>query len=122
MTVTLFLRAPAAAALLALSALGCGAQAATPPAPPLDPRISELLSRISAQRIEQRVRTLVGFQTRHTLSETESDTRGIGAARRWIQRELQDCSKAGGGRLRVEMDEFTEPAGRRMPRAAQLVN
>lgn len=87
-----------------------------------DPRIVQSLADISASRIEQRIRTLVGFHTRHTLSETASNSRGIGAARRWIQRELLDCSKAAGGRLVVAMDEFTEPAGRRMPRAAQLVN
>lgn len=102
----------------ALSLLGATALAAEAP----DPRIVQSLADISASRIEQRIRTLVGFHTRHTLSETESSTRGIGAARRWIQRELQDCSKAAGGRLVVAMDEFTEPAGRRMPRAAQLVN
>lgn len=102
----------------ALSLLSVSTLAAEAP----DPRIVQSLADISASRIEQRIRTLVGFHTRHTLSETVSNSRGIGAARRWIQRELQDCSKAAGGRLVVAMDEFMEPAGRRMPRAAQLVN
>ena len=87
-----------------------------------DPRIQEIVAAISPQRIEQRIKALTAFGTRHTLSDTESPTRGIGAARRWIQRELQDCSARTGGRLQVEMDSFVEPAGRRMPRAAELVN
>lgn len=109
------------AALLATSPL---ASAADPLSArdALDPQVSAMLADISATRIEQRIRSLVGFHTRHTLSETESDTRGIGAARRWIQRELQDCSKAAGGRLQVEMDAFIEPAGQRMARPAELVN
>lgn len=107
---------PVLAGLLAVSVLPAAASDLR------DPRIVKLMADISAQRIEQRVRTLVGFQTRHTLSETESETRGIGAARRWIQRELQDCARASGGRMQVAMDSFIEPAGRRLPRPAELVN
>jgi hypothetical protein len=88
----------------------------------LDPKISQILRAISAERIEQRIRTLVDFETRHTMSETASDTRGIGAARRWIQRELQDCAKQSGGRLQVDMDAFTEPAGQRLSRPTELIN
>ncbi|QPF75911.1 M20/M25/M40 family metallo-hydrolase [Roseateles sp. DAIF2] len=105
---------------LLLAALLAGGSAAL--AQPRDAEIERMLGEVSAARIEQRIRALVGFETRHTLSETESETRGIGAARRWIQRELQACSRAAGGRLQVAMDEFVEPAGRRMPRAATLVN
>jgi Zn-dependent M28 family amino/carboxypeptidase len=87
-----------------------------------DPRIQQVVAEISAQHIEQRIRKLAAFGTRHTLSDTVSDTRGIGAARRWIAAELQACSKAAGGRLQVEMRSFIEPAGVRMPRPAELVN
>ena len=31
----------------------------------------------------------MSFGTRHTLSETASETRGIGAARRWIKAEFE---------------------------------
>ncbi|MBT9457306.1 MAG: M28 family metallopeptidase [Burkholderiaceae bacterium] len=89
---------------------------------PLEPTVAKIVADVSVQRIAKRIETLVGFHTRHTLSDTASDTRGIGAARRWIQRELQACSKAAGGRLQVEMDEFVEPAGRRVPTPATLVN
>jgi len=53
---------------------------------PLNPEVAALLSDISAERIERRLCALVGFGTRHTLSDTESEseTRRIGAARRRI--------------------------------------
>ena len=48
--------------------------------------IRELLpNNVSSQRIENDIRKLVSFGTRHTLSETKSNQRGIGAARRWIE-------------------------------------
>ena len=47
-----------------------------------DSRVFEIVGAVSAERIEEDIRTLVGFGTRHTLLETESETRGIGAARR----------------------------------------
>jgi hypothetical protein len=46
----------------------------------------------SAERIERDIGVLVGFWTRHTLSETKSQTRGIGAARRWIEAEFKAIS------------------------------
>ena len=48
-------------------------------------QITETLREISAKNIEATIRKLVSFGTRHTLSDAKSETRGIGAARRWIQ-------------------------------------
>ncbi|QIG81288.1 M20/M25/M40 family metallo-hydrolase [Stakelama tenebrarum] len=45
-------------------------------------------------RLRADVETLVGFGTRHTLSDTQSDTRGIGAARRWAMGELSRIGDA----------------------------
>src|SRR5437764_11850547 len=87
-----------------------------------NPQISETLRDISAKNIEATIRKLVSFGTRHTLSDAASDTRGIGAARKWIQSEFQRYSSESGGRLQVTMDEFTEPRGERNPQPAQLVN
>jgi len=79
-----------------------------PPAPVLAPAEPEnvevrhlLVADVSAGRIEKDIRTLVGFGTRHTLSETASDTRGIGAARRWVEAEFRKISAACGGCLEV---------------------
>ncbi len=45
--------------------------------------------------------TLVAFGTRHTLSDTLSDTRGNGAARRYLHAKLEGYSKDCGGCLKV---------------------
>ncbi len=58
-----------------------------------DQRIYDIIDAVSADRVEKDIRTLAGFGTRHTLSDTVSKTRGIGAARRWIKSEFDNISK-----------------------------
>ena len=72
---------------------------AVPPA--LDARIYDIIDAASPARLEADIRTLAGFGTRHTLSDTTSDTRGIGAARRWIKAEFDRISADCGGCLEV---------------------
>jgi hypothetical protein len=67
-----------------------------------DARIHALVAAASAARIEADVRKLVSFGTRHTLSDTLSATRGIGAARRWVYDEFRRISQACGGCLEVK--------------------
>lgn len=74
-------------------------------------------------RIEADIRRLASFGTRHTLSETKSEVRGIGAARRWLAKELESISKEHHeGRLKVELVHHDIPPGRRLPQGADLVN
>ena len=87
-----------------------------------NPQIAAVVKEISTKNIEASIRKLVSFGTRHTLSDTTSETRGIGAARRWLQAEFTRYSKDSGGRLQVTMDEFTQPPGERNPELTQLVN
>lgn len=69
----------------------------------VDPDIAALLNNISRQNLFAYVRALESFGTRHTLSQTEPGTFGIGAARRWIYDEL---TRVGSDRLEVRIDEF----------------
>jgi len=85
------------AAALALVHAAAAAQQAT--ATP-DPRIEQLIASVSQVRLERLLRTLVGFGTRNTLSDTSSPTRGIGAARQWIFDELTRTSP----KLQVSFD------------------
>ena len=57
-----------------------------------DQRIYDIMNKVSAERIKKDVTTLVNFGTRHTLSDTISNTRGIGAARSWIKSEFDRIS------------------------------
>ncbi|MEQ1515052.1 MAG: M28 family metallopeptidase, partial [Usitatibacteraceae bacterium] len=62
------------------------------------------------------------FETRNSLSETTSETKGIGAARRWIKSEMERCSAANGGRLKVEFDEHLAPVSARVAKPTPIVN
>ncbi|MEE8267705.1 MAG: M28 family peptidase, partial [Gemmatimonadales bacterium] len=97
-------------------------QGAPPPA--IDQRISALVIEVSAERIEHTIRTLVGFGTRHTLSDTLSHTRGIGAARRWLKGEFDAMGAACGGCLEVFFDEGIVEGSEqsRIPEDVNIVN
>jgi hypothetical protein len=69
-----------------------------------DPALTATIAEISAARIRETDSALVSFGTRHTMSDTLSNTRGIGAARRYLFAKLSGYSKACGGCLRVEYD------------------
>ena len=102
----------AASALLA--AFPCAAQK--------NPQIEAIVAAVSAERIEARIRKLASFHTRHTLSRTDSDTQGIGAARRWIKAELEQCARSSGGRLQVAFDAFIQQPDRRVPKPVEIIN
>jgi hypothetical protein len=85
-------------------------------------QLHDIHQQISAKRIEQDIRKLVGFGTRHTLSETKSDTRGIGAARRWIKSEFDNISKACGGCIKVYFQSQTIQGEKRIPDATEVVS
>lgn len=76
----------------------------------------------SAERIEKDIQTLVNFGTRHTLSDTVSDTRGIGAARRWIKSEFDRISAACDGCLEVFYVSDVISGQRRIPDPVNIVN
>ena len=84
--------------------------------------LHEIAAAPSAARIEADIETLVGFGTRHTLSETESDTRGIGAARRWIHAEFERISDECGGCLEVRYSSGTVSGEERIPDPAEVVS
>lgn len=69
-------------------------------------QIRAILDSISASNIRGYLDTLVGFYTRHTMSDTTFDSVGIGAARRWIYRKFQEFVPASGGRLQPMYFDF----------------
>ena len=83
-----------------------------------------LIDAVSADRIEKDITTLAEFGTRHTLSDTLSETRGIGAARRWIKKEFDKISAECGGCLEVKYHKGLVKGGesRRIPEDTWIVN
>ncbi len=109
--------------LLAVMLAAAGAAgAAEPNGAARQAQIDAVVREISPQRIQAYVAKLVGFGTRHTMSDTLSETRGIGAARRWIKAELERCGAAAGGRLQVGFDSHLHPVTPRLAQATEIVN
>jgi Zn-dependent M28 family amino/carboxypeptidase len=94
------------------------AQAAPAKAQPV---LKTIAADVDPQALEATIRTLVGFGTRHTLSDTRSETRGIGAARRWTASRFEAISKACGGCIVVETPSkvFT---GKRAPDGVEIID
>ena len=84
--------------------------------------IEKIVKEISAKRIEATIRKLVSFETRNSLSDTTSDVRGIGAARRWIKSEMERCNAESGGRMKIEFDEHLAPVSARVAQPTPIVN
>ena len=76
---------------------------------------------VQPERMRADIQTMVDFGTRHTLSETQSETRGIGAARRWAAREFESISRACGGCLEIVTPSDTV-TGRRVPTPTEVVD
>lgn len=89
-----------------------------------DARIYEIIQSVSSQRIETDVRTLANFETRNTFSDTVSNKRGIGAARRWIKSEFEKVSKECNNCLDVfyQKDFVTTNDGERVLKDTWIVN
>lgn len=100
--------------------IGCSSEKVLAVPPESRPRAGDVQRRITAESVRHSVEMLASFGTRHTMSETESDTRGIGAARRWIRDELASIEPK--GRLGVFDESFQTPKGPRIDVPTELVN
>lgn len=89
-----------------------------------DQRLYDIIDAVSADRIENDIRTLANFGTRNTFSDTISETRGIGAARRWIKNEFDKISSSCDNCLNVfyQKDFVTKKGNDRVPKDAWVVN
>lgn len=89
-----------------------------------DAKIYDIINAVSAERIKADVKTLTEFGTRNTFSDTISNTRGIGAARRWIKSEFETISKECNNCIDVsyQKDFVTKKGNGRVPHDAWVVN
>jgi Zn-dependent M28 family amino/carboxypeptidase len=91
------------ARLLVLALLGAvfASHAQTPAEPQEQPSLHALAAAPSEAELHATIARLVGFGTRHTLSDTRSDKRGIGAARRWVKARFEQIARDCGGCIEV---------------------
>jgi hypothetical protein len=83
--------------------------------PPPQPDLAAFGAAVSPQTLKATITTLVAFGTRHTMSDTASPVRGIGAARRWVRSKFQSFSADCHGCLAIETPEQTV-TGSRIPK------
>lgn len=111
------IRARAAAVACVFGLFGCATTALG-----LDqPLLREIALAPDPAQLQSTLKTLVAFGTRHTLSDTKSSKRGIGAARRWAQARFEAIGRDCGGCLSVVTPSqmFT---GRRVPAPAEVMD
>jgi Zn-dependent M28 family amino/carboxypeptidase len=113
------------APLLLPIALGLAVTAAFADEAPVQPRQQPSLQALSTQPSEAELRAtiekLIGFGTRHTLSDTKSDKRGIGAARRWVKSRFEEISKDCGGCIEVATPSQVF-SGKRIPQPTEVTD
>jgi Zn-dependent M28 family amino/carboxypeptidase len=102
-------------AVAMLGAAACAAAAAE------QPILREIAGSPDPGQLQATVQALVGFGTRHTLSNTASPKRGIGAARRWAQSRFEQIGRDCGGCLTVVMPSQTV-TGEGLPKPAEIVD
>jgi len=86
-----------------------------------DATLGTIADAVDPRALHATIGTLVGFGTRHTLSDTKSDTRGIGAARRWTQARFEAISKECGGCLEI-VTPSQHVTGKRVPDGVDIVD
>ena len=86
--------------------------------------INNIKDQVNVERIKNNITALANFGTRHTLSDTISNSRGIGAARRWIKSEFEKISLECGGCLNVfyQKNYFTQKDGARIIKPTWINN
>lgn len=102
--------------------VGSHVAATEPPAVPREqPSLHALASAPSEPELRATITALVGFGTRHTMSDTRSEKRGIGAARRWVKARFLAISAQCGGCIEVitPAQTFT---GKRLPNPTQVMD
>jgi hypothetical protein len=81
-----------------------------------------MVAAIDGARMHADVRALAAFGTRHSLSDAKHEKRGVGAAARWLAARFGEMTPSSGGRLQVALEDFTAPAGPRIPKPWPMQN
>jgi Zn-dependent M28 family amino/carboxypeptidase len=102
---------------LAAAAIAAAATASAAP----ESLLRDIANSPDPKQLQATVQALVGFGTRHTLSDTVSSKRGIGAARRWAQSRFEQISRDCGGCLSIVTPSQTV-TGKRVPKPAEIMD
>ncbi len=76
-----------------------------------NPEIAKLVGEVSSDSLENYVRTLAAFTSRHTLNTDAKN--GMPAAQNYVLKKFNEFAKQSGGRMTAEIENFTIPADAR---------
>jgi Peptidase family M28 len=85
------------------------------------PILREIALAPDPNELHATIQALVGFGTRHSLSDTASPKRGIGAARRWAQSRFEQIARDCGGCLSI-MTPSQIFTGARVPKPTAILD
>ncbi|MDP3739360.1 MAG: M20/M25/M40 family metallo-hydrolase [Hyphomonadaceae bacterium] len=117
------------AALLAATALAAACASVTagdagrtnPPPAAVSAALKAIAGEVSEANQRAYVEKMVSFGTRSTISDATSNTRGIGAARRWVETEFRGMASACSGCLEIVTPSDTV-TGARYPQPTLVVD
>ncbi len=88
-----------------------------------DKEIEQMVRDVSTDSLRSYINSMVAFGTRNTLSTQTNHTRGIGAARNWMQQKFNSFVNQSNGRLSVWIDTTTlQPDKKRIDTTTLLAN
>ena len=110
--------------VLVAGLMPCFGQNRTDVPPSVDLQLYDIIQQISSDRIRKDVITLANFGTRNTFSDTISNTRGIGAATRWIKHRFDSISTQCNRGLEVfyQDNRIKKGENKRIPRDVLVKN
>lgn len=89
--------------------------------PVVDKEIASLIRQVSSDSIKGYIHKMVSFGTRHSLSDTVSDSKGIGAARRWVAAKFKQFATQNKANMKVMLDPYRLEPNPRQPRISRPV-
>lgn len=91
------------------------------PAATVSANLKSISSQVSEANLRGYIEKMVSFGTRSTISDQTSPTRGIGAARKWVESEFRSIGAACGGCLEYALPSDTV-TGNRYPQPTLVVD
>jgi hypothetical protein len=109
------------AGLACTSLVFAAAPAAGGSLPTDHPLLHDVAADIRPGELRSAILRLVGFGTRHTLSDTQSEMCGIGAARRWLKVRFEEIGRGCGGCLDIRTPVQTI-TGQLIPKPTEIMD
>lgn len=89
----------------------------------IDVEIMQYVKNVNKDSLKANVEKLVSFGTRHTMSSTTDQHKGIGASRNWVLSKFRTYAKNTNGRMEVFLqNEDLQPDGKRIDKVTNLGN